>query len=255
MSDDFFVETTITRGVRASVEYALQSKTAVVIKGKAGQGKTATLLREIDRRRPIARGIYWRANVGDRTARAALCSLADILGDHYGSHFSNASSAKAAFEAIEEFLTGWQGWHDFLVVDEAHKIDVSVLQEISDFPYRHGFPVVFCGNDKLLKRSRATAGALDQIESRCGRQFIVGEASEEDHKAIAAAYGVVGKDALQACVQFAAKQSIRELVEMLSAARAGSTGGDIGSNEIREATAFLKKKRGLRMLSRDDDER
>lgn len=254
MREDFFVETTITRGVRASVEYALQSKTAVVIKGKAGQGKTATLLREIDRRRPFARGIYWRANVSDATPRAALCSLADILGDHYGSHFSNASSAKAAFEAIEEFLTAWQAMGDFLVVDEAHKIDISVLLEVSDFPYRHGLPVIFCGNDKLLKRSRATAGALDQIESRCGRQFIVGEASEEDHKAIATAYGVVGREALNACVQFAAKQSIRELVEMLGAARAGSAGSDIGSNEIREAAAFLKKKRGLRMLSRDDDD-
>ncbi len=59
---------------------------------------------------------------------------------------------------------------------------------------------------------------------------------------------------MNACVQFAAKQSIRELVEMLCAARAGSAGSDIGSNEIREAAAFLKKKRGLRVLSRDDDD-
>ena len=225
-----FVETSISRGVSAVIEYAYATKNAAAIIGPPGIGKTVAL-------EHIAKNDwnanYIRISAAQGTVRAAFRLLADV----FGIGRERRESADSLWRGLEDYFSGAAG---YLLVDEAQQLDLAVLKELVDLPSRFCFPVVVCGNADLLKRTQVGRGAYEQIASRCAKRLVLTAPLDEDFLAIAMNFDVCAADARAAAISYGQNTSIRELVQLLEDARAFVGKGPLKLSDLRQTAVNTK---------------
>lgn len=228
--------------VEQCFNYAIMRREAAAVFGAPGVGKT-TALTHLATENPRALLIH----VGStRTSpRAVVSMIADAMCLYVAGR-----SAWQIGEIIESHLGHPAAQDEIFMFDEAQNIPQGFLKDIVDWPQRFGVPVLICGNEHILKRTKAASAAFDQIDSRIGKRIRLGAPTREDFETIAIDFDVFGTDARNACASYGANTSIRALVSMLETARTFADGGKLGLDEIRRAVVFKDNTNALKLLSR-----
>jgi DNA transposition AAA+ family ATPase len=244
------IKTTIYDAVEDVTIFARTMASAGAVIGPPGIGKTFAL-EDIARKDPKA--VYIRISPATGTYKAALDEIAKGL-QIKTSHESAAQIQQAIEHHLQFRGAEFEGPlvcdPPILLIDEAQDLDLSILKQIVDFPYRFRVPVVVCGNADLLKRTRVRSGAYEQIASRVAKRAILAAPCDQDFQSIAVDFDVCGMDAHKACVAFGRNTSIRALVQMLEAARGLAGSGPLRLDEIKSAATWLVGGDfGLRYLS------
>ncbi|RWG76582.1 MAG: hypothetical protein EOQ70_33205, partial [Mesorhizobium sp.] len=86
------------------------------------------------------------------------------------------------------------------MVDEYQNFTPTVLRELLHLQERCGFALLLAGNTHRLAGTRRDTHAVDQIESRIGMRFEIGQPTREDCVRIGAEHNVEGADAYEAIV-------------------------------------------------------
>ncbi|WP_424361813.1 AAA family ATPase [Methylocystis parvus] len=233
--------TTALVSVEQCFNYALERCEAAAVFGTPGVGKT-TAMTHLAERSPTATLIH----VGSTrcTPRAIASMIADAMR-----LWVEHRSAWQITEIIEAHLMHPSTRDEILMFDEAQNIPLGFLKDIVDWPQRFGVPVLICGNEHLLKRTKASGAAFDQIDSRIGKRIHLSRPTREDFETIAIDFDVFGVDARNACAAYGAKNSIRDLISLLQTARDFAEGRKLGLEEIRKAVVYKKGTAGLKQLS------
>ena len=227
-----FVETSISRQISDAVTYARNARRAAAVVGPPGIGKTRTL-RHIAEKEP--RAIYLTISRSQATTLAAMRLIADACGIWCGQ-----DSADRVFRALENALPNMAALGDFLILDEAQRLDLNSLVEIVDFPGMFGLPVIIAGNGELLKRSRVQAAAFAQIASRCAKQVHLKQPLKDDFESLMIDFDVYGQVARDAGVNYGLATSIRELVQMLEVAKNLAGQAPVGVPEMQRAAIYVR---------------
>lgn len=226
-----FVETSISNIVEDVVGYARQMRSAAAIMGPPGIGKTFALKNIASREHNVAMVTAPRSQA---TAKATLRLVADALNI-----FTREDSQDIIWRTLQANLPVSAATGQTLIIDEAQCLDLNVLVEIVDFPERFGLPVIIAGNPDLLKRTRVQTGPFAQIASRCGMKAFLPPPLTEDFISIMVDFDVYGEDAREAGVNYGRNTSIRQLVELLKAAKVFAERGPVRLEEMQRATAYL----------------
>lgn len=166
-----FVETRATLTVRAGFDTAVKMRYPVLAVGKAGLGKTVAL--------------NWIA----AQSGAAYCEVAQhtkairpmflMLHDAYGVQKDSKHTYDLAKDCMN-FLGAGYGPTRPLLVDEYQNFTPTVLRELLHLQERCGFALLLAGNTHRLAGTRRDIHAMDQIESRIGMRFEIGQPTRED---------------------------------------------------------------------------
>lgn len=224
--------TSVYEGVESIVNgVSLGSPQAGSVVGAAAIGKTTAAM---DMARTNHLLVYMHVFPSQGTTKAALSMIAAALNVH-----SRYDSADKIWTALEEHFSWFAETGRILFFDEAQNLDLAILKEIVDFPYRFGLPVVVCGNEALLKRSRGAAAGLDQISTRLVRRVRLERPGADDFQTIAIDHDVYGVDAHKACIAYGLNTSMRELNAVLETARVYAASGPLRLEEIKQAVVQI----------------
>lgn len=210
-----FIETRAAFTVRAAFDTAVKMRYPVLAVGKAGLGKTVAL--------------NWIA----AQSGAAYCEVAQhtkairpmflMLHDAYGVQKDSKHTYDLAKDCMN-FLGARYGPARPLLVDEYQNFTPSVLRELLHLQERCGFALLLAGNTHRLAGTRRDIHAMDQIESRIGMRFEIGQPTREDCVRIGAEHNVEGADAYEAIVTYGENTSLRALCHLLQNCAAGTSG-------------------------------
>lgn len=141
----------------------------------------------------------------------------------------------------------------YLVIDEAHRLNLDTLREVFDLWEYYGLPIILCGNNEVAKKTRTSASTFDQISSRLGKEVSLTVMEPNDFVLFGIERGVEGKAAYDALVSYGMKTSMREVAQLLDAARlATGERGSIKIEHIRDAADYsFGSSKARRMLSPD----
>ena len=228
-------ETSIVREIKATTDYARAMTRAAAIIGPPGIGKTVGL-QHYAKSNPA--GTYIRVSAAQGTARAAF----RLLADAFSVARMGRQSADLLWRGLKERFESARYWKtgEYLLVDVAQQLDLSVLKELVDLPARFEFPVVVCGNADLLKRTQAERGAYEQISSRRAKRLVLTKPLDSDFLAIAMDFDVCAADVRAAAVSYGKNTSIRELVQLLEDARAFVGKGPLTLAALRQTAVNTK---------------
>ncbi|BAV52921.1 Uncharacterized protein MLTONO_p0451 (plasmid) [Mesorhizobium loti] len=212
-----FVETRAALTVRAAFDMAVKMRYPVLAVGKAGLGKTLAL--------------KWIAT----HTGAAYCEIAQhtkamrpmflMLHDAYGVQNDSKHTYDLGKDCMN-FLGGRYGPPRPLLVDEYQNFTPTVLRELLHLQEHCGFALLLAGNTHRLAGTRRDTHAMDQIESRIGMRFEIGQPTREDCVRIGAEYNVEGADAFEAIATYGQNTSLRALSHLLQTCAAATTSGD-----------------------------
>ncbi|QND69743.1 hypothetical protein HB777_37560 (plasmid) [Mesorhizobium loti] len=110
------------------------------------------------------------------------------------------------------------------MVDEYQNFTPTVLRELLHLQERCGFPLLLAGNTHRLASTRRDTHAMDQIESRIGMRFEIGQPTREDCVRIGAEHNVEGTDSYEAIAIYGENTSLRALCYLLQNCAAGTSG-------------------------------
>ncbi|MBZ9982461.1 MULTISPECIES: hypothetical protein [unclassified Mesorhizobium] len=110
-------------------------------------------------------------------------------------------------------------------MDEYQNFTPTVLRELLHLQERCGFALLLAGNTYRLAGTRRDIHAMNQIESRIGMRFEIGQPTREDCVRIGAEHNVEGADADEAIVIYGENTSLRALCHLLQNC-APATSGD-----------------------------
>ncbi|HEY8163868.1 MAG TPA: ATP-binding protein [Methylocystis sp.] len=227
--------------VEQCFDYALMRREAAAVFGAPGVGKT-TAMTDIAAKNPNVVLVHvGSTRCSPRSVAAMIADAMRIWVEH--------RSAWQIMDIIESNLRHPE-CNDVFMFDEAQNIPVGFLKDILDWPKRFGAPVLICGNEHILKRTRASGAEFDQVDSRISKRIRLGAPTREDFETIAIDFDVFGTDARNACAAYGGNTSIRALVSMLETARTFAEGGKLGLDEIRKAVVFKDNTNALKLLSR-----
>jgi DNA transposition AAA+ family ATPase len=146
-----------------------------------------------------------------------------MLHDAYGVQKDSKHTYNLAKDCLN-FLSARYGPTRPLLVDEYQNFTPTVLRELLHLQERCGFALLLAGNTHRLAGTRRDAHAVDQIESRIGMRFEIGQPTREDCVRIGAEYNVEGADAYEAIVLYGENTSLRALCYLLQNCAAAANG-------------------------------
>jgi DNA transposition AAA+ family ATPase len=205
------VRTSVYERVEAAVEYTLTLRYPSVIRGPAGIGKTTAL-----------------ANIAWNDRKAALISassmqkhvlqmmrlIADALDIwQYG------RSSYEIYSSIVHTVPERAASGRYLIIDEAHRLNLDTIREIFDLWENCGLPIILCGNNEVAKKTRTQAATFDQISSRIGKEVSLSRNEPNDFVMLGIERNVEGRTAYDALTNYGMRTSMREAAQLLDAAR------------------------------------
>ncbi|CCV09626.1 conserved hypothetical protein [Mesorhizobium metallidurans STM 2683] len=110
------------------------------------------------------------------------------------------------------------------MIDSVEFGETSQTGSLRRLQERCGFALLLAGNTHRLAGTRRDIHAMDQIESRIGMRFEIGQPTREDCVRIGAEHNVEGADAYEAIVTCGENTSLRALCHLLQNCAAGTSG-------------------------------
>ena len=237
------VRTSVYQRVEAAVEYTLALRHPSIIRGPAGIGKTTALA---DLCAKDANAALISASGMQKHVMQMMRLIADALGIWQHGRTSYEVYASIVQGVPEEAAKG-----KYLIVDEAHRLNLDTIREIFDLWEHCGLPIVLCGNNEVAKKTRVHAATFDQISSRIGKEVSLSRNEPNDFVMLGIERNVEGKPAYEALTNYGLKTSMREAAQLLDAARLlVGPNGSIQLQHIQEtADHIFGSKRGRTLLS------
>lgn len=237
------VRTSVYQRVEAAVQYTLTLKYPSVIRGPAGIGKTTALadLAEKDRN-----AVLVSASGMKKHLLQMMRLIADALGIWHDGH-GGVDAYSAIVRGVPEVAE--RGY--YLIIDEAHRLNLDTIREVFDLWEHCRLPIILCGNYDVAKKTRAGAAAFAQVSSRIGKEVNLSTLEPNDFVMIGVERNVEGKGAYDALITYGMKTSMREAVQLLDAARLlAGPHGSIRLQHIQETVDHaFGSKRGRLMLA------
>ncbi|MFD2054934.1 AAA family ATPase [Mesorhizobium calcicola] len=143
----------------------------------------------------------------------AVRLIFQMLHDAYGVQKDSKFTYDLGKDCIN-FLDARYGATRALLVDEYQNFTPTVLRELLHLQECCGFPLLLSGNAHRLAGTRRDTNAMDQIESRIGMRFEIGQPTREDWVNTGAEHNVVGADAYEAIVIYGENTSLRALCHL-----------------------------------------
>ncbi|MBX3597312.1 MAG: AAA family ATPase [Rhizobiaceae bacterium] len=225
------VETSVYRRVAEAVNYTLTVRYPSVIRGPAGIGKTTALtsLNCKDQNIVLINATGMLKGVWQTMQEIANGLEITVYGRARPEQYSCIMRGAERCAAEGKYL----------IIDEAHRLNTDTVREIFDLWENHGLPIVLCGNNEVAKKTRMHAAAFDQISTRIGKEVRLTASEPHDFMMLGVERNVEGKDAYDAVIQFGMKTSMREVAQLLDAARvAAGERGSIRLEHIRTAADY-----------------
>nr|BAN09566.1 conserved hypothetical protein [Mesorhizobium loti NZP2037] len=135
-----------------------------------------------------------------------------------------ASSHTTLRQDCINFLDARYGATRALLVDEYQNFTPAVLRELLHLQEYCGFALLLAGNTHRLAGTRRDTHAMDQLESRIGMRFEIGQPTREDCVRIGVEQNVDGADAYEAIVIYGENTSLRALCHLLQNCAALTSG-------------------------------
>jgi len=172
-----------------------------------------------------------------------------MLHDAYGVQKDSKHTYDLAKDCMNFFGAGY-GPTRPLLVDEYQNFTPTVLRELLHLQERCGFALLLAGNTHRLAGTRRDIHAMDQIESRIGMRFEIGQPTREDCVRIGAEHNVEGADAYEAIVIYGENTSLRALCHLLQNCVAVTNGvGSIRLSRIETTLRVMScRSDGLKLL-------
>lgn len=240
------VETSTHKRVIEAVNYTVNMRKPSVIRGPAGLGKT-TALTFLNWKDPDA--VLINAKGMLKHIKQAMLLIAEGLDiyihgrttyDMYNSIISGVADRASAGK--------------YLIIDEAHRLNLDTLREVFDLWEYHGLPIVICGNNEVAKKTRTHASTFDQISTRIGKEVSLFRSEPNDFIMLGVERNVEGKQAYDALVNYGMKTSMREISHLLDTARvAAGEHGSVRFEHLQKAADYLfgSPQKARKMLSPD----
>ncbi|MGH7936741.1 MAG: AAA family ATPase, partial [Chthoniobacterales bacterium] len=178
--------------------------------------------------------LFCMTAVTGNALRALLLELADALGVHVPEHRPIAE--------IQRRMFSYDLSDRLLIIDEAQNLKHYAFREVLNLHEFARLPIVFCGNDQLLKRVSVETGAFAQISDRIALREEIKGITEADCDALAAPFGVDGADAQRLIRALGTRFRARALIRVLTEAR-DRAGKTIKGQHIREAVELFPQYR------------
>ena len=229
-----FVEINAARQVRVAVETALASRCAVRITSNPGRGKTFALWHICEQ----LGGYYCQVASEQKAGRGLwemLLASAGVIHDcrHAGDMADLVYSRFDCRRESEPML---------LVIDEYQNIEPAYQRELLSLQETTQIALVLAGNTVGLRRRSVDVIALEQIDDRIWHNVTVSELSAEDCCSIGVEFNVEGKDAYSAITAFGLGSNARQLVRLLTYAKALTQGQ--GSVQLRHIESAVLARNG-----------
>lgn len=223
------VETSVYKRVEEAVNYTLNLRYPSVIRGPAGLGKT-TALTCLHAKDPNA--VLISASGMQKHLMQMMKLIADALDIHIHDRGRNSYDVYASITmGVKEQAEAGK----YLIIDEAHRMNLDTIREVFDLWEYYGLPIILCGNNEVAKKTKTRAGTFDQISSRLGKDVSLTRLEPHDFVLYGIERGVEGKEAYDALVNYGTKTSMREVAQLLDAARLAA--GERGSIKLDHITA------------------
>lgn len=239
------VETSTYKRVQEAVNYTLSVRYPSVIRGPAGLGKTTALFHLNYKDDDL---VLINATDMLKHVKQAMLLIADGLGVHV-----HGRSAYDVYNSIIYGVRERANQGRYLIIDEAHRLHLNTIREIFDLWEDHGLPIILCGNNEVAKKTRTRGSAFDQISTRIGKEVSLLRSEPDDFVLLGIERNVEGKQAYDALVNYGMRTSMREVAQLLNAARiyAGEH-GSIRLEHIEGAAEYsFGSKKARTMLSPD----
>jgi DNA transposition AAA+ family ATPase len=252
-----FVETETYRKVKDAVLHAVSLQRAVLVFGKAGLGKTVSLLKIASE----TGAPMFEVDDTNKGTGAMLESFITAFGySPHGRTTRDLLYQCKKVAALDSFalLYGSRGLSPdqyrqsrLLLVDEYQNLQPVALRLLLGLCLEAQLPLLVCGNSETLaSRSREAKLAVEQLRHRLLLRFEVGKPSYRDCRDIGILFNVEGKEAYAAISAFGSRTSLRELVDMLQKAAIMTGGeGSIKHHTIESALLAYGGQKFLPLLS------
>ena len=229
-----FVDITAARQVQMAVDMAIASRCAVRVTSNPGRGKTFALWHICER----LGGYYCQVASEQKAGRGLWEMLLAARGIHHDCRHAGdmADLVYSYFDSRREESPL------LLVVDEYQNIEPVYQRELLSLQETTQIALILAGNTVGLRRRSIDRIALEQIDDRIWHDVRVGELSAEDCRSIGIEFNVEGKDAYSAIASFGLKSNARQLVRLLTYAKALTQGQ--GSVQLRHIQSALVARTG-----------
>ncbi len=205
------VVTSVYKRVQEAIIYSNMARWPSVIRGPAGLGKTTSL-----------NSLLWQDQnavlISASGMQKSLMQMMRLIADAFGFYPHGRSS----YEVYNSIVSGIQKKAEenmYLIIDEAHRLNLDTLREILDLWEYYGLPIIFCGNNEVAKKTNARALTFDQISSRIGKEVSLTVLEPNDFVLFGVERNVEGKDAYDAIINYGMRTSMRGVAQLLDAAR------------------------------------
>lgn len=221
-----WIATPTAERIIGALNFAQATADVAVIFGSAGTGKTWTA-REYSRRG----GDVWHATMTPATSGIvpALEEICAAIG------IPKCNGAAALHRSILLQLTGTDG---LLIVDEAHHLSATALDQVRAIHDAAGVGLVLMGSHAVFTKLTAgeDAAAMDRLRSRVGRRLRLDNVAADDVAAFADAWGIHDARAIKTLTEISQKPgALRVLCKTLRLASIAGSGQCITDAQVRAA--------------------
>ncbi|MEZ5872098.1 MAG: ATP-binding protein [Nitratireductor sp.] len=247
-----------TRSVQIAEQHAelvLRGINPALITGKAGVGKTETLL-YLKSKYPAS--AYLKVTPADKSPLGMIKLVHRQMGywEQARHHQDVRAAVLAALKDKNGSLANWRGvepgsqFRFLLLVDEAQNLEPKALKDLLDIAIDSGTALVMAGNleTESLASGKPSGDVLSlyersQIATRIGCRMTMFPLGLDDMLKIAAKpeFSLDDMDAHKAAARYGEKTSVREMITLLQQAKL--LAGDqttVTINHLREAVIFSK---------------
>lgn len=206
MDKPVFVETAISSLIFNVIEDARENNICAAIVGSPGVGKTMALKAyEEKHRAPMI------------TATAVMSGSLLALFRHVSSELGHYP--EKGLSDLQQRLFNYDFSSSVLLIDEAQNLPLKAVRELLYLWDETRIPIIFCGNQEVLKRVNVDHGAFAQISRRIPLREEITGILDADSDLITNTFGVEDLESYAVMRQIGAKFHADGIVHVLTRAR------------------------------------